>query len=248
MPKSSERSGTSSHELLKYLERKLGAVTNQELATMLGITQPVLSSWRNKTTMLTPLRLANAIVKSNEAAKAHVHTNSIRAIVEFFPIYSVPVGRLETQQAVFKTDANAGKHLLGLKKELVNAKSGLYIFYDSRGKALYAGQTQKQNIWKEMNLAFNRDRSAQVLTLVRHPDRDVTFKPANAKVRQPTDVTLKLCDLAAYFSAYEVIPEMVDNLEALLVRAFPNDLLNYKMEKFGKQARKKLFKVLEGAA
>jgi hypothetical protein len=31
---------------------------------------------------------------------------------------------------------------------------------------------------------------------------------------------------------------MVDDFEALLIRAFPNDLLNYKMEKFGKVARK----------
>jgi hypothetical protein len=49
---------------------------------------------------------------------------------------------------------------------------------------------------------------------------------------------LKLYDLAAYFSAYEVLPEMVDDLEALLIRAFPNDMLNYKMEKFAKSARK----------
>ena len=123
------------------------------------------------------------------------------------------------------------------------AKSGLYVFYDSRGKALYVGQTQKQNIWKEMNLAFNRDRSAQVLMLVKHPERNVEFMPANSKVRQPADTILRLYDLAAYFSAYEVIPEMVDNLEALLVRAFPNDLLNYKMEKFNKNTRRS--KILE---
>jgi hypothetical protein len=224
-------------ELVQYLEEKLGAVSNQELAAMLGITPSVLSVWRRPSTTLTPLQVANAIVKSQHAAKADVHSHAIRPIVEFFPIYAVTTGRLEKQQAVFTTGKEAGKHLIGLKRELENAKSGLYIFYDSRGKALYAGQTQRQNIWKEMNLAFNRDRSAQVLTLVRHPERDVEFKPANSKVRQPTDTTMKLYDLAAYFSAYEVLPEMVDNLEALLVRAFPNDLLNYKMEKFGKVSR-----------
>jgi hypothetical protein len=118
------------------------------------------------------------------------------------------------------------------------AKSGLYIFYDSRGRAIYAGQTKRQNIWKEMNLAFNRDRSAQVMTLVRHPKNEVDFKPANLKVRQPTDCLLKLHDIAAFFSAYEIIPDMVDDLEALLVRAFPNDLLNIKMERFGKGTRR----------
>jgi hypothetical protein len=138
---------------------------------------------------------------------------------------------------VFPTTKQSGKHYAGLYDALLNAKSGLYVFYDSRGRALYAGQTKKQNIWKEMNLAFNRNRSAQVMTLVRHPERDVEFKSADLKVRQPTDTNLKLYDLAAYFSAYEVIPEMVDDLEALLVRAFPNDLLNLKMEKFGKAKR-----------
>jgi len=112
------------------------------------------------------------------------------------------------------------------------------FFYDTRGKALYAGQTKKQNLWKEMNLAFNRDRSAQVMTLVKHPTNDVPFKAANEKVRQPKDVNLRLHDLAAYFSAYEVTDAMVDDLEALLVRVFPNDLLNFKMEKFGKEAKK----------
>jgi len=131
----------------------------------------------------------------------------------------------------------AGKHRNELRAELEAAK-GLYIFYDTRGKALYAGQTKRQNLWKEMNLAFNRDRSAQVMTLVRHPTNDVAFKPAHEKVRQPTDVNLKLHDLAAYFSAFAVTDSMIDDLEALLVRAFPNDLLNFKMEKFGKTAKK----------
>jgi hypothetical protein len=243
MPKTNTEAGLSSSQLIKYIEKKIGAASNQQLAAIFDTSPAVVSSWRNSATRLTPLRVANIILKSQAAAKADVHENAIRAIVEFFPIYSVAVGRLEKQQAVFTTGEGAGKQLNGLKKELVAAKSGLYIFYDSRGKALYAGQTQKQNIWKEMNLAFNRDRSAQVLTLVKHPERNVDFRPANSKVRQPTDTTLRLYDLAAYFSAYEVIPEMVDNLEALLVRAFPNDLLNYRMEKFTKAVRKS--KILE---
>jgi hypothetical protein len=37
---------------------------------------------------------------------------------------------------------------------------------------------------------------------------------------------------------YSVADEMIGELEALLVRAFPNDLLNKKMEKLG-EAKKK---------
>jgi hypothetical protein len=228
----------SSAELLRHLKRKMSAVSDSELAKLLGIKPAALAHWRKETTTLTPLQVAGALGKAHAAAKLHVHANAIRPIVEFFPIDQVAVGRLKKQLAVFPTTKQSGKHYAGLHEELIKAKSGLYIFYDTRGCALYAGQTKKQNIWKEMNLAFNRNRSAQVMTLVRHPERDVEFKSAHTMVRQPTDVVLKLHDLAAYFSAYEVIPEMVDDLEALLVRAFPNDLLNFKMEKFGKAARK----------
>ena len=234
----------SSAELLRHLKRKMSAVSDSELAGLLGIKPGALTHWRKETTSLTPLQIAGALAKAHTAAKSQVHANAIRPIVEFFPIDPVAVGRLEKQLAVFPTTKQSGKHYAGLHAELLNAKSGLYIFYDTRGCALYAGQTKKQNIWKEMNLAFNRNRSAQVMTLVRHPERDVEFKSAHTKVRQPTDVVLKLHDLAAYFSAYEVIPEMVDDLEALLVRAFPNDLLNFKMEKFGKAVRKVAKKVV----
>lgn len=229
-----------SAELLRHLKRKMKdeAVSESELAQLLGIKPPALSHWRKDSTELTPLQVAGALANAHRAAKSHVHSNAIKPIVEFFPIDPVPAGRLGKQLAVFTTDANAGKHLTGLYEELVAAKSGLYVFYDSRGCALYAGQTKKQNIWKELNLAFNRTRRAQVATLVRHPERDVAFRPAHEKVRQPTDINLKLHDLATYFSAYGVVSEMVDDLEALLVRAFPNDLLNLKMEKFGKAARK----------
>ena len=227
----------NSAELLRHLLRKMGAVTEIELAHLLGIKPAALAHWRKESTVLSPLQVANALYKAHSTAKSHVHNTAIRPIVEFFPIDATPVGREETTMSVFPANKQAGKHYTGLYDALLSAKSGLYIFYDSRGRALYAGQTKKQNIWKEMNLAFNRNRSAQVMTLVRHPERDVAFKSADLKVRQPTDTNLKLYDLASYFSAYEVIPEMVDDLEALLVRAFPNDLLNLKMEKFGKAAR-----------
>lgn len=227
-----------SAELLRHLTRKMGDITDLQLASMLDIGPNTLRLWRKDDTTLTPLKVANVIEKAHRVAQAKARSDALKPIVEFFPIDLVWAGRKQERCEVFSTTDDAGKHLLGLKDMLSNAKSGLYIFYDTRGKALYAGQTKKQNIWKEMNSAFNRKRSGQTMTLVRHPYRDVAFKSAHVKVRQPKDQNLKLHDLAAYFSAYEVVPEMVDDFEALLIRAFPNDLLNYKMEKFGKAARK----------
>ncbi|ADE10301.1 hypothetical protein [Sideroxydans lithotrophicus] len=223
-------------ELLDAIKNKVGISTDQKLAAYLGMTQPALVAWRSQKT-LSPLQITNAIVKAKAASKKEAHHLAIKPIVEFFPISTVEVGNAGKME-IFETGKEARQHENGLKKVLENSK-GLYIFYDTRGKALYAGQTKKQNLWKELHNAFNRTRSAQVITLVRHPVNDTTFNPAVEKNKQPHDKNLKLHDLAAYFSAYEVADGMIDDLEALLVRVFPNDLLNSKMEKFGKASNKK---------
>lgn len=140
---------------------------------------------------------------------------------------------------MFDDEKGGNKQRAGLRAEL-SATSGLYIFYDTRGKALYIGKAAKQNIWKEMNLAFNRSRSAQSISLVKHPVKNVKYVAASEKIRQPVDIPRKLVDLAAYFSAYEVNDSLIDNFEALFIRAFPNDLLNYRMEKV--DVRKKIIK------
>ena len=224
-------------DLIEQLKRKTGLSTDGEIADFLGVTRPVITQWRKKGKNLSALQVANALVKAADAAKRHAHSDAVKPIVEFFPIDPTPSGRTGRKLEVFKSGKSAGKFLEGLKDELLSTKTGLYIFYDTRGKALYAGQTKKQNIWKEMNDAFNRTRSAQVMTLVKHPTNNVEFRAAHEKVRQPVDQNLKLHDLAQYFSVYSVVEDMVDDLEALLVRAFPNDLLNLKMEKFGKRSR-----------
>lgn len=219
-------------ELITELKRKFEIKTNRALAARLGMSEVALNNWTRRKTPLTPRQIANALKSSAMVAVASAQRGTIKALVEFFPIDVAEVGKVGKYE-VIPTGKDSGQHYTGLRKVLEGEK-GLYIFYDTRGKALYAGQTKRQNIWKEMNLAFNRDRSAQMVTLARHPKKDVAFLTANEKVRQPTSVNLKLHDLAAYFSAFAVADGMIDELEALLVRAFPNDLLNYKMEKFGK--------------
>ena len=83
-----------------------------------------------------------------------------------------------------------------------------------------------------MNLAFNRKRDVQTIALVQHPERNQEFKPGYEKLRQPKDTQLELFDLACYFSAYHVDDGMINDLEALMVRGFANDLLNVRMETF----------------
>ena len=87
MPKLSTKVGLSSSQLIEHIEKKIGKASNQQLAKIFDVSPAVVSNWRNAATTLTPLRVANIIIKSQTAAKADVHENAIRAIVEFFPIY-----------------------------------------------------------------------------------------------------------------------------------------------------------------
>ena len=227
-------------KLLKALHNKFGTKTSKQLSEKLGVSVADLDKW--KTTGLTELKLANIMVKSRDQAEKAVRHSMIRPIVEFYPINAV-----DSEQGVkYELFPSKGKHeattfQIGLRKVLGD-KNGIYIFYDSRGRALYAGKAQKTSLWIEMKDAFNRNRnkSERVQTVVRviHPTRNQEFLTAEEQHRLLRKTQLELSELAAYFSAYEVDVEMIDELEALLVRGFANDLLNIKMETFGKSRRK----------
>ena len=173
--------------------------------------------------------MATALAKSRSAAVQRAQLETIRPVVEFFRI-----SRCTSKggAAWLVLDTSQSLYTEGLKQALDDSR-GLYIFYDSRGKALYVGKAKEQTIWQEMNKAFNRDRGeVQSIKLVQHPERNQEFKTGYEKLRQPQERVLELYDLATYFSAYSVDPAMIDDLEALMVRGFANDLLNIKMETF----------------
>jgi hypothetical protein len=107
------------------------------------------------------------------------------------------------------------------------------FFFDSRGQAIYVGKAEGQDLWKEVNLAFNRERGElQSIKRVRHPNRRQQYRTSDEKARQITDVAVPLHELARYFSTYEVVPGLIGTLEAILVRSFANNLLNKRMERF----------------
>jgi hypothetical protein len=223
-------------DLADEVKEKLGATTDAETAFLLGMSMPALGLWKRRKTGITSRQICNAIASTRERAKEEAHASAFRPIIEFFPIKPF---KQSTKFCVFDDEKGKNKQRAGLRAEL-SASSGLYIFYDTRGKALYIGKAVRQDIWKEMNLAFNRARSAQNISLVKHPINNVKYVAASEKIRQPIDTPRKLVDLAAYFSAYAVSDSLIDNFEALFIRAFPNDLLNYRMEKV--EVRSKIIK------
>jgi len=221
--------------LLDELARKLKTTSQVSLASALGVSVQTLHRWKTQNLSLTPRQIANAISKSNNAAIKKSQRRTIQPIVEFFPIEACESTQGVSSQ-VFKSGNGENLYRNGLKENLEQS-NGIYIFYDSRGKALYAGKAKKQSLWKEMNLAFNRERELQKINLTDQPERNQQFRPGHEKLRQPRRKQLQLVDLAFYFSAYQIDYGMIDDLEALLVRGFANDLLNAKMETFAHQRK-----------
>lgn len=214
--------------LIEALKRKLGVTTQAELAAELGLSNNTLSNWNSRDKDLTADQIASALVKAREAAVTDTQFHTIKPIVEFFPIQATYTKRQAGYEIIGKSTSELNKGLF----EALSKDSGIYIFYDSRGQALYAGKAKAQSLWKEMNSAFNRDRAVQTFKLVPHQTESETFSPAHETSRQHKPTQLKLHQLAGYFSAYKVDAGMIDDLEALLVRGFANDLLNIKMERF----------------
>jgi hypothetical protein len=84
-----------------------------------------------------------------------------------------------------------------------------------------------------MNNALNRKRDdVQRIKRVQHPERRQAYRSSEEQSRQIKDQPVPLWDIATYFSAYEVTKEMINDVEALLVRGFANNLLNKRMERF----------------
>lgn len=216
----------------KTLKARDIPVTDRSVAGHLGISSTALAGWKAREEV-TASQLARLLASVEKAAEARTHQAVIRPIVEFFEIRQEP-SRGGASQQIFNPGSGDEAHpyLTGLRQELIR-HHGVYIFYDSRGRALYAGQARAQTLWKEINLAFNRDRGVQKIRRTSHPERKQEFRKSDEVRRQIRSTNVRLHDLATYVSAYRVADAMICDLEALLIRAFPNDLLNTKMENFG---------------
>ena len=61
----------------------------------------------------------------------------------------------------------------------------------------------------------------------------IVYRTSEEVKRRIWSQPIKLHDLACYFSAYEFRPKgVIGMFEALIIRAFANDLLNIRMESF----------------
>jgi hypothetical protein len=225
--------------VISELKKKFRVMTDKALGEVVGLSVPAIQNWK-KRPRCTLRQIAGLVHAASTAGALRFRSNAVRPLVEFFEIDECESKRGAVNELFGVQDQSGNTHpyLTGLKEELAS-NHGVYVFFDSRGQAIYAGKARKQSLWKEMNLAFNRQRGElQTIKRVQHPERKVGYKTSDEKVRQIIDQQVPLSDLAAYFSAYEVADEMIEDVEALLVRSFANNLLNKRMERFSRHRRK----------
>lgn len=225
----------SGEKVVSALRKKFKASTIKVLAKKLGVTQQAIHYWKDSSA-LTVRQIAGMVATAAKASSETSYQNAIRPLVEFFPI-SKCESKGGAKWELFSTrSVQKGLHayLSGLRDEL-SAHHGVYVFFDSRGQAIYTGKARKQSLWSEITHAFNRDRgSIQMIRRVRHPSRNQPYRTSDEKARQIREQEVPLYELAVYFSAYEVADPLVEDVESLLVRSFANDVLNKRMERFGR--------------
>ncbi len=225
---------TAGETLIKEFRRRLNVSNDSGLAEKLGVTNGAISLWKQRKTF-TPRQIIGLVLKSQKTAARQVEKTGIQPVVEFFPLNKRRIGN-GTNFEIFDNYAglqNPHPYLSGLKNEL-EKHHGVYVFFDSSGRAIYAGKARKQKLWKEINLVFNRDRSdLQTIRRVKHPSTKSAYKTSDEKSRQIVGVSVPLHELAAYVSAYAVEDGLIPVVEAMLVRSFANNLLNKRMERFG---------------
>lgn len=225
------------HNIVLGLKKKFAITTDAALAKQLGMTTQSVQNWKNRKTV-TDLQVCSLVHHAARAGVSNVQATTIRPIVEFFSIDKVE-SKQRVKYELFSAETGGSKHpyLGGLRGEL-DTHHGVYVFFDSRGQAIDVGKARRQTLWKEMKLAFNRERrDLQKIKRVHHPTRKQPYRTSQEKARQIVDRSVSLHEIATYFSAYQVADAMINELEAVLVRSFANDLLNKKMERFIQQKK-----------
>ena len=141
--------------LESHLKRRKGDIlkTDRDIANYLGTKPAQMSKWLMENKTLTNLEMERLIERTRKAATDEALSVAISPIVEFFPIEPVE-SKQRMKWELFATRKDASLPARGLRKELEKAK-GIYIFYDTRGRALYAGKTTRRTLLAEMKSAFN---------------------------------------------------------------------------------------------
>jgi hypothetical protein len=209
--------------VIDALKKKFKASTFDGLAKHIGGTSVALWSLSNRRDV-TPRQIAELVSRAVNSSGKAIYS----PIVEFHH-----VERHRKHQRFRPLDAEDKKY--SKLVENLRAAKGIYFFYDSTGRIMYVGKTEKQNLWDEMTNAFNRENIRNRIYLARHPRRRMGKRSSKSGARRINLQTVRLHDSAYYFSAYGVRREFIGVMERMIIRAVPNNLVNSRIE--GQAAR-----------
>jgi hypothetical protein len=198
--------------------------TDADLARAIGVAPPRISQIRKSPDDQTLRSLATLIKRVTKTQAADAFRESIRPVVEFFPI-EVSKVRENGRDLPFDPTGNGGKQLFARLK----ASNGLYAFYNSQAEIIYFGKAQRLCLFDEMVNAFNRELPHYQISRVRHPWGKYKSNKAD-ELRKIKKENVTLADTANYFSAYAISDQLIGGLEALFIRIAPNDLINVRIE------------------
>lgn len=180
--------------LLEALREEYGTITQAQIANAMGVNQTTISLW-SKGGEPSKANLKKLI----ELFRKHHATTLVRPVLEFYAIHPAQNGK--------SWDFSPEQEVINSLKSKLELRAGIYVFYDSSGKAIYLGKTET-SLYNE---------AKQRLKAV--PNRAI-YLPTTTKVGV-------MAHRARFISAYEVaIPAAIKNLETFMLRAFANNLLN----------------------
>ena len=125
-------------ELFDELKKQHDVASCSDIARLIGLTPARISQMQTRSKNLSARQIASYIAKAAERGKQEALSDPIRPVVEMYPL-----GAIESKQGAkweLLATSKSNKRNQLLKQHLLAAK-GIYLFFDSLGRAIYAGKT-----------------------------------------------------------------------------------------------------------
>ena len=191
--------------MIDALVKELECENPSQLSKKLGVNADQISKWRAKD--LTPTTAKNILKRLD----TRFVRNSFQSICEFSRLVPLKEGKPNTIRNRLKSEQ--------LVEELRKFQ-GIYTFYDSSGRLIYVGKTEKNTLLAEMGQQFTKRK-----VRIRKTDSNGQFRHEMISLRE----------FVEYCSVYAVHPAVIADFEALIARVAPNDIANDQIPKYKKQ-------------
>jgi|GEM_PF-3813381 len=183
-----------------FLEALKGSGKQKELAANLGIQQGAIAAQMKKGAEVSYQTLAKW------CKNYHHHSCIVRPLLEMWEIPEKLSDLSEENRGLMK-------------------KTGIYALFDSLGRIIYVGKTEKRDFGFEL---FYVRLNCKI-------KGDFTISKSNGKAETAKSVRknkMTFRNVAKYFSTYEVDKGHIGDIEALLTHLLVNTTLNAKQERF----------------